>query len=304
MGKAAAALAKECGYVNAGTVEFLMDSSGDYFFLEVNARLQVEHTVTEEVYGVDLVACQLRIASGDPLGFDQSDLVPRGHAIECRINAEDPALGFAPRPGRITRYIEPAGVGIRVDSGYSAGDEVPGAYDSLVGKLIVWGSDRDEARRRMSRALREFRIEGIPTTIPAHLAMIEEPTFVEGTHTTRTLEAGVLDELVTSDEESESDVLLVGSRAVRLWHPSMAAAASAAVHGDHASGEIVAPMQGTIVRVLVEKGQAVDAGEALVVLEAMKMESSLAAPRAGTVTQVSAVVGGTAAAGEVLVVVE
>jgi len=201
MGAAAVAVADACGYVNAGTVEFLVDENGSFYFLEVNARLQVEHTITEEVLGLDLVACQLRIASGEDLGFAQEDflpggrMAPRGHAIECRINAEDPSRGFAPRPGRITGYHEPAGPGVRVDSGYGEGDEIPSAYDSLVAKLVVHASTREEARRRMLRALREYRFEGVPTTIPAHLTLLGHPEFVDGSYTTRTLESGALDAL-------------------------------------------------------------------------------------------------------------
>src|ERR687891_2687657 len=143
MGEGAVALSKAAGYVNAGTAEFLVDEHGSFFFLEVNARLQVEHTVTEEVLGLDLVACQLRIGAGDSLGFTQADLEPRGCAIECRINAEDPARNFVPTPGVLERYVEPAGPGVRVDSGYRQGDEVPGAYDSLVAKVGTHGTDRE-----------------------------------------------------------------------------------------------------------------------------------------------------------------
>ena len=308
MGQAAVSLSKAAGYVNAGTVEMLVDERGDYYFLEVNARLQVEHTVTEEVLGLDLVACQLRVAAGDPLGFTQADVDGRlrGHAIECRINAEDPARGFLPSPGQITRYIEPDGLGVRVDSGYAAGDELPEAYDSLLAKLITWGSDRTEARARMLRALDEFDIVGVATTIPAHKMLLADRSFVEGTHTTRTIEdGGILDALVTAPETGEgpASVLMVGGRAVRLWNPAMAASAAAGVAGG-STGDVVAPMQGTVLKVFVEAGQSVTAGEGIAVLEAMKMETTLSAPRDGTVARIDARPGDTAEAGQVLAVIE
>ncbi|MDQ4124476.1 MAG: carbamoyl phosphate synthase, partial [Actinomycetota bacterium] len=301
MGEAAVALSKACGYVSAGTVEMLVDRAGEFYFLEVNARLQVEHTVTEEVLGLDLVECQLRIASGERLPFSQADLVPRGHAIECRINAEDPARGFAPTPGRLTRYAEPSGPGVRVDSGYAEDDEVPGAYDSLIAKLVTHGADRGEARERMLRALDEYEIEGVQTTIPAHVLLLQEASFVAGTHDTTTVESGdVLDELSAPAEELR-DVLMVGGTPVRLWNPAMAASAAAATHGAASGGDVVSPMQGTILKVLVAVGDEVEAGQPLVVLEAMKMENEIAAPGGGVVEEVNAVVGKTAGAGEVLV---
>ncbi len=297
MGAAAVAVADACGYVNAGTVEFLVDSDGSFYFLEVNARLQVEHTITEEVTGLDLVACQLRIASGEDLGLVQSEFEPggrhepRGHAIECRINAEDPSRDFAPGPGRITAYDEPAGPGVRVDSGFGAGDEVPGAYDSLVAKLIVHGSTREEARRRMLRALREFRVQGIPTTIPAHVTLLEHHAFVDGSYTTRTLESGALDALAPV-EEADGDgvpVLLVGGSPVLLWNPGMAASAphaTAGAGGDRASGTVTSPMHGTILQVDVKPGDRVERGDQVAVLEAMKMETRVAALREGEITAV------------------
>lgn len=308
MGQAAVSLSKAAGYVNAGTVEMLVDSSGDYYFLEVNARLQVEHTVTEEVLGLDLVACQLRIAAGDPLGFTQADVEDRlhGHAIECRINAEDPGRRFLPSPGRITRYVEPDGFGVRVDSGYAAGDELPEAYDSLLAKLIVWGSDRSEARARTLRALDEFDIEGIKTTIGAHMVLLQDPSFVAGTHTTRTIEdGGILDVLVGEGDtdDASANVLMVGGRSVRLWNPAMAASAAAAV-ATGSTGDVVAPMHGTVLKVLVEPGESVAAGDAIAILEAMKMETTLASPRDGTVARVDARPGETAEAGQVLAVIE
>ena len=310
MGQAAVSLSKACGYINAGTVEMLVDDEGSFYFLEVNARLQVEHTVTEEVLGLDLVACQLQIAAGDPLGFSQADIEAHmnGHAIECRINAEDPSRGFLPAPGAISRYEEPSGLGVRVDSGYVAGDTIPDEYDSLVAKLIAWGNDREEARMRMLRALGDFVIEGPQTTIAAHLLLLNDSTFVKGTHTTRTVEdSGVLSSLARSDdlEDDAGDFLLVEGRPVKLWHQSMSASASAAVHGALApGGDLLAPMQGTIVKVLVEEGGKVETGDPMVLLEAMKMETSLSAPRAGIVVELTAVAGQTAQAGQLLAKIE
>src|SRR5687768_16875882 len=285
----------------------LVDSDGSFYFLEVNSRLQVEHTVTEEVLGLDLVACQLQIASGDALGFDQDDITQtmRGHSIECRINAEDARRNFLPAPGTITRYSEPNGLGVRLDSGYEGGDTVPEAYDSLVAKLITWGNDREEARTRMLRALDELVLEGIETSIPAHQVLLEEKSFVEGTHTTRTIEGdGVLEGLaVTEDVEQATNVLLVQGRAVKLWNPAMAASASAAVQSG-GTGDLIAPMQGTILKVLAKQGDTVEAGEAVVVLEAMKMETTIAAPSAGTITELPVNVGDSVGAGQVVAVIE
>ena len=308
MGEASVALSKVAGYVNAGTVEMLVDEAGDFYFLEVNSRLQVEHTVTEEVLGIDLVACQLKIASGEPLGFGQGDIDSRGHAIECRINAEDVARSWLPAPGVLTRYVEPQGLGVRVDSGYTTGDEIPGAYDSLIAKVVTWGRDRDEARMRMVRALEEFVIEGVPTTIPAHKLLIVDNDFIAGSHTTSTVESGgVLAGLETDPAYaggSQPGVLMVAGRPVRLWNPSMSASASAAVHSEHEAGEITAPMQGTVLVVAVDAGRSVDAGEPLVVLEAMKMETTITAPSAGRIAEVRVAPGQSVGAGEVLVVVD
>ena len=308
MGAAAVALSKAAGYVNAGTVEMLADDTGEFYFLEVNARLQVEHTVTEEILGLDLVACQLQIASGDATGVSQDDVESHmhGHSIECRINAEDPARGFVPTPGLLTRYVEPNGLGVRVDSGYAQGDEVPAAYDSLIAKLITWGNDREEARIRMLRALDEMTVEGVSTTAAAHELLLTNEEFIAGTHTTRTVEGSdVLAGLVaapTVSEGTEENVLMVGGRAVRFWNPAMSASASAAVHG--ASGDIVAPMQGTILKVVTQEGAQVEAGDALLVLEAMKMETTIAATTAGTVVKVEVAAGDPVAAGQSLAIVE
>jgi acetyl-CoA/propionyl-CoA carboxylase biotin carboxyl carrier protein len=303
MGEAAVAVANACGYVNAGTVEFLVDEEGRFYFLEVNARLQVEHTITEEVLGLDLVACQLRIAAVEPLGFSREDLEPRGHAIECRINAEDPARAFAPGPGAITRYLEPGGLGVRVDSGYGTGDEIPAAYDSLIAKLVTWGATREEARRRMLRALDEFVIEGVPTTIPAHKVLLENAEFRDGTYSTQTVEAGALESLATADEtgDGEAAVLLVAGRPVRLWHPAMAAEASASTSaGRDAPGTLVAPMHGTVLKVLVSEGDAVERGDPVAVLEAMKMETNVVAPRAGSIEALHVKEGDIVEAGEAI----
>jgi len=308
MGAAAVALAKGCGYVNVGTIEMLVDGDGNFYFLEVNARLQVEHTVTEEVFGVDLVACQLRIAAGEPLGFTQADLEPRGHAMECRINAEDPAAGFRPSPGLIRDYAEPAGLGVRVDSGYAAGDVVPDAYDSLVAKLVTWGSTRERARRRMVRALNETRIDGIATTIPAHLRLVESADFRAGTHNTATVESsGILDALASRPRETPAAterVLVVAGRRARLWNPAMAPAPSPGGGGGLARGDLRAPMRGTVLSVLVAKGQEVDAGEPIAVLEAMKMETTLAAPVAGRVVELNVAPGETTTAGRLIARIE
>jgi acetyl-CoA/propionyl-CoA carboxylase biotin carboxyl carrier protein len=310
MGAAAVAVANACGYVNAGTVEFLVDEDGSFYFLEVNARLQVEHTITEEVTGLDLVACQLLIASGEDLGLEQADFgpggrhEPRGHAIECRINAEDPSRDFAPGPGVITSYAEPAGPGVRVDSGYGDGDEVPGAYDSLIAKLVVHGGSREEARRRMLRALPEFRVEGIPTTVPAHVVLLDHPEFVDGSYTTRTLESGALEELAAADDSAdgaEQAVLLVGGSPVRLWNPGMAASAPhATARGSDASanGLVTSPMHGTILQIDVKPGDTVERGDPVAVLEAMKMETRVAAGRAGEVTAVHVTQGEVVEAGQ------
>jgi acetyl-CoA/propionyl-CoA carboxylase biotin carboxyl carrier protein len=303
MGEAAMAIAKACGYVGAGTVEMLLDRDGAFYFLEVNARLQVEHTVTEEVFGVDLVEAQLRVAAGEPLGFGQAELEPRGHAIECRINAEDPAAGFAPSPGRIDDLREPAGPGVRVDSGYRAGDTVPRAYDSLIAKVIARGSTREQARRRMLRALHEMRVEGVATTLPAQRLLVGSEEFRAGIHTVATVErSGVLEPLRArpADGGEAPRTLLVEGRAARLWHPAMAASAGGGATGGTAPLGAVAPMQGTIATTLVGVGDEVEAGAPVAVLEAMKMETVLAAPAAGTVAEIVRP-GETVAAGSVVV---
>ena len=334
MGEAAVTVAKACGYFNAGTVEFLFQD-GEFFFLEMNTRLQVEHPVTEMVSGIDLVAEQIRVASGLPLSFTQESIELRGHAIEIRINAEDPAQGkFLPSPGHITTLVPPAGFGTRWDGGYESGDTVSQYYDNLVGKLICWGSDRETAIRRTLRALHEFRIEGIATTIPADLAILEHQDFVDGIHSTKWVEdtldlSGVGSTATVADGESEAkvqrdvDVEVNGKRfSVKVFVPESQAGAVVAGGGTGGasrprrsggsggagagggSGAVSVPMQGPIVKILVEGGQEVEAGATVCVLEAMKMENNITADKAGTVKEIKVAVGDSVGSGDVVVVIE
>jgi len=334
MGEAAVTVAKACGYFNAGTVEFLFQD-GEFYFLEMNTRLQVEHPVTEMVSGIDLVAEQIRVASGLPLSFTQESIELSGHAIEIRINAEDPAQGkFLPSPGHITTLVPPAGYGTRWDGGYESGDTVSQYYDNLVGKLICWGSDRETAIRRTLRALREFRIEGISTTIPADVAILEHQDFVDGIHSTKWVEdtldlSNVGSTATVTDGETEAkvqrdvDVEVNGKRfSVKVFVPE--SQAGAVVAGGAAggasrprrsgggggagagggSGAVAVPMQGTIVKILVEVGQEVEAGATVCVLEAMKMENNITADKAGTVKEIKVAVGDSVGSGDVVVVIE
>jgi acetyl-CoA/propionyl-CoA carboxylase biotin carboxyl carrier protein len=334
MGAAAVKVARACGYVNAGTVECLYQD-GEFWFLEMNTRLQVEHCVTEMVTSLDLVAEQLRVAGGEPLSFTQESVVSRGHSIECRINAEDPAKGFLPSPGTIGRLRVPAGPGVRWDGGYEEGDTVSQYYDNLVGKLVVWGPDRNRARARMLRALRELEIEGVRTTTPAHLALIAHEDFAAGTHSTKWVEDELDQSLLTaaapaaptktapepeaSSTERTVPVEVDGKRfAVRVWLPDApAAGAGGAAAGRRATrprpsgsgggagdGTVSAPMQGTIVKVLVNEGDMVEPGQALLVLEAMKMENHINAEQGGTVKEVRVGAGDNVGTGDVLVVIE
>jgi acetyl-CoA/propionyl-CoA carboxylase biotin carboxyl carrier protein len=328
LGKAALAIAKEADYVNAGTVEFLLDQNGDFYFLEMNTRLQVEHTVTEMVTGVDLVREQLRVAMGEQLSFDSVET--RGHAIEFRINAEDPATGFLPSPGQIIDYAEPGGFGVRVDAGYGAGSAITQYYDNLVSKLIVWGRDRNEALTRSRRALGEYRITGIATTLPFHLFAVDHGPFVAGTHHTRTVEDEMDLSAIThpgaaqlpEDEQLEERQMTVevGGRrfVVKLWAPEAQAPSGTgsrpaprrkppklARSAEAPSGEgvITAPMQGTIVKVHHKAGEHVTAGEPLFILEAMKMENEIKAPNDGEIIDLRVQTGDTVTSGAVLAIV-
>jgi acetyl-CoA/propionyl-CoA carboxylase biotin carboxyl carrier protein len=331
MGDAAVAVTRACGYTNAGTVEFLVQG-GEFWFLEMNTRLQVEHPLTELTCGIDLVAEQLRVASGAPLSFTQESLDPRGHAMECRLNAEDVAGGrFRPSPGTLTRFSRPGGFGVRIDAGYGEGDTVSQHYDNLIAKVLTWGAGREEARRRMLRVLGEIAIEGVVTNIPAHLRILEHPDFVQNRHSTRWVEERLdFSDLPSSGSgatasppnETPRDVAVEidGRRYdVRVWLPEPAGApapapATAAPRprgrsalagaGPAKAGRVVAPMQGTIIEVLVEVGAAVQAGQALCVLEAMKMENQVDAERSGTIGEVRVSPGDTVYAGDVLFVIE
>jgi acetyl-CoA/propionyl-CoA carboxylase biotin carboxyl carrier protein len=330
MGAAAVKVALACGYVNAGTVEFLYQD-GEFYFLEMNTRLQVEHPVTEMVSGLDLVEWQLRIASGEPLDFTQDEVQRNGHAIEVRINAEDPAEGrFSPSPGTLTRFDQPSGPGVRLDAGYAAGDTISQYYDNLIGKLVVWASDREKARRRLLRAIEETRIEGVATTLPADVVILTSEAFVNATHSTNFVEesldfsqlasetrpaVSVGDGPVRQDVTAEVD----GRRiTVALWMPDpaedgppRATSTAAKPRRQHHAGvlgsgssSVSVPMQGTIVKVSVEVGQEVEAGQTVMILEAMKMENSVNAERAGIVKSINVTSGDSVSAGDIVAVIE
>ncbi len=326
MGEAAVKVAKGCDYVNAGTVEFLYEDGG-FYYLEMNTRLQVEHPATELVTGIDLVEQQLRVASGEALAFTQGDIEVRGHAIEVRINAEDPAGGaFLPSPGPIIALSTPDGFGTRFDTGYEAGDEISQFYDNLIGKLIVWGHDRPTAIARMLRALGELRVEGVATTIPADIAILEHPDFAAIRHSTKWVEETLDLSMVASPStggatddpdgkvKRELDVEVNGKRfSVSMWVPETADAGSGPTRsrrktggaaGGSGSGDVTAPMQGTIVKISVAVGDTVEAGDPIVVLEAMKMENSVVAEKAGTITEIRVAEGDSVGGGDVVAVIE
>ena len=328
MGEAAVKAAKAVGYHNAGTVEFIFQD-GEFFFLEMNTRLQVEHPVTEVITGIDLVEWQIRVASGETLPMTQAEVLARrnGHGIEVRINAENPSGGkFLPSPGTITRLTTPDGFGTRFDGGYEAGDTVSQYYDNLVGKLIVWGKDRDTAIARTVRALEEMVVEGVHTTIPADLAILRHPDFAAVTHSTKwveeTLDLSGLVSHAGGGDAAEDDLVarhttveVNGKRFdVKMWVPETTGAvvkkskkptrAAGAAAGGGGSGEVSAPMQGTIVKVNVAVGATVQVGDPIVVLEAMKMENQITAEKAGTIAKVNVAAGDTVGAGDVLAVIE
>ena len=330
MGEAAVKVSRACGYVNAGTVEFLYQDD-HFYFLEMNTRLQVEHPVTELVTGLDLVEWQLRIAAGEALDFTQDEVRRHGHAIEVRINAEDAADGrFAPSPGTITLFNQPSGPGVRLDAGYGAGDTISQYYDNLIGKLIVWGDTREKARHRMLRAIEETTIEGVATTLPADVIILSDEEFVNGTHSTKWVETNLdfsnipsvaVSGVPVGDGSVRRDVTaeVNGRRVtVALWIPdtgddalprahSTAAKPRRQHHGSVAgsgSGSVSVPMQGTIVKVNVEVGQEVQAGETVVILEAMKMENTVLAEKSGVVKSIKVSAGDSVSAGDVVAVIE
>ena len=328
MGAAAVKAAKAVGYFNAGTVEFIYQDE-EFFFLEMNTRLQVEHPVSELITGIDLVEWQIRVAAGEKLPMTQKQVLAarRGHAIEVRINAENPSGGkFLPSPGTITKLTTPDGFGVRFDGGYESGDTVSQYYDNLVGKLIVWGKDRESAIARTIRALEETKIEGLHTTIEADLAILRHPDFAATKHSTKWVEEKLdLSKLVSSTGETQSNseglvekstvVEVNGKRFdVKVWVPPLGGTAPAAQktrsasrgadQSAAASGTITAPMQGTVIKVLVTEGQTVAQGDAVLVLEAMKMENQIQADKTGKVAKINCKAGDTVGSGDVLLVIE
>ncbi len=327
IGQIAVDAVRAVGYRSAGTIEGLLSREGEYFFLEMNTRIQVEHTITELVTGEDLVRAQVLIAAGEPLPFRQEEVHFDGHAIECRINAEDVSNGFLPAPGTIATYREPAGPGVRVDSGVAEGSEVSGLYDPLIAKLCVHGIDREHARKRMLRALGEFVIEGVPTLVGFHRALLSHPCFVEGETchglvesellAQRAAELGASRVAAPTDssrlEARTSVVELDGQRyELRLLVPEPAHKAlvrrrreRSAGGGHHAVARdaVLSPMQGTVLAVEVGEGQQVSAGKVLCIVEAMKMENEITAHRDGIVTDLSVAAGDPVQTGQVICVI-
>lgn len=307
------AIMKEVGYVGAGTCEFLIGADGTISFLEVNTRLQVEHTVSEEVTGIDLVRQQFRIAMGENLGFDDPEI--RAHSFEFRINGEDPGRSFLPAPGRITQWQIPAGPGVRVDAGFKNGDNIGGNFDSLLAKLIVTGATREEAIQRARRALAEFNVGGLATALPFHRAIMEDPAFTEKfsiytsyienefeneippfVHSVSESQTHAAPEhLVTEINGKRFEIFVHAPEPVHKRHRAKQGASGAAT-----GTSVTSPMQGTVVKIAVEEGQKVEVGELIVVLEAMKMEQPLVAHRVGVISNLSAVIGETVSSGSTL----
>jgi acetyl-CoA/propionyl-CoA carboxylase biotin carboxyl carrier protein len=337
MGALAVDVARAVEYRSAGTIEGLLTADGEYFFLEMNTRVQVEHTVTEAVTGIDIVREQVLVASGEPLSIAQDDVVLRGHAIECRINAEDVTRGFLPAPGRITSYREPAGIGVRVDSGVRSGDEISDLYDPLIAKLVVHDVDREHARRRMLRALEEFVIEGPASLLGFHRALLESECFVSGGTCNGVVES---DELARRAQELQEQlshrrtrvapttdgrgrtasgvreqlvsVEIDGRRHdVRVHAPEPPWSELARRHKERtkgivgaATGAVTSPMQGTVLSVAVAVGHPVRAGELICVVEALKMENELVAHRDGVLVELHVAPGQQVALGDVVCVIE
>jgi len=324
--------ARAAGYRSAGTVEGLLTADGDYFFMEMNTRIQVEHTVTELVTGLDLVREQVRIALGEPLSITQDDVQLRGHALECRINAEDPARGFLPTPALVTAYREPAGPGVRVDSGVAAGYAVSDVYDPMIAKLVVHGTDREHARRRMLRALDEFLIEGPKTLIGFHKALLSNECFVRGETCHGIVESDALAALASEMDggaaRGASNRLLLAQAGrsvervrvvevegrrfeVRLHEPEPPWLELARQRRERGRGggagagardAVLAPMQGTVLSVAVAEGDEVEAGQVICIVEAMKMENEVHAHRAGIVRELSVAAGDPVATGQTVCV--
>jgi acetyl-CoA/propionyl-CoA carboxylase biotin carboxyl carrier protein len=320
--------ARAVGYRSAGTIEGLLDHDGNYFFLEMNTRIQVEHTVTELVTGLDLVREQVLIAAGEQLSLRQEDVRLAGHSFECRINAEDPSKGFLPSPGRITSYREPGGPGVRVDSGVTAGSEVVGLYDPLIAKLVVHGVDREHARRRMLRALDEYEIGGIETLLGFHKALLEHPCFVAGETCHGVVESEELAERAEQLSHSTTKVAMSPDGRLRerisaveldgrryevktlVPEPPYAELArrrrertGGGAHHGAAKDAVVTPMQGTVLAVEVEEGEEVRAGQVICIVEAMKMENEITAHRDGTITELAVIRGQAVTTGQVICVV-